>query len=109
MLVTMPLTEYQRQRVISLWTGGKITKAEIRRTLASEGVFTSHQTITNTITRWQETRSIQDRSRIGQVKKIPPAHYRFIDAAMADNDELTASDLKSKLSKSLEKNRQHTV
>ena len=99
MLVTMPLTEYQRQRVISLWTGGKITKAEIRRTLASEGVFTSHQTITNTITRWQETRSIQDRSRIGQVKKIPPAHYRFIDAAMADNDELTASDLKSKLSK----------
>ena len=95
----MPLSEYQRQRIISLWTGGGVTKAEIRRTLAREGVFTTHQTITSTITRWQATGSVQDRPRIGQVKTIPSAHYRFIDAAMADNDELTASGLKMLLVK----------
>lgn len=33
------------------------------------------------------------------MKTIPPAHYCFIDAAMADNDELTASDLKTQLVK----------
>lgn len=44
-------------------------------------------------TRWQVTGSIQDRSRIGQVKTIPPAHCCFNDAAVMDNDELTVSDL----------------
>ena len=95
----MPLSEYQRQRIISLWTGGGVTKGEIRRTLAREGVITTHHTITNTITRWQTTGSVQDRPQIGQVKAIPETHYRFIDAAMAENDELTASDLKVMLAK----------
>ena len=102
-VVTLPLSEYQQQRIISLWIGGGVTeveiKVEIRRTLAREGVFTTHQTITNTITRWQVTGSDQDRAHIGQVKAIPPAHCSFIDAAMANNHELTASDLKMLLAK----------
>ena len=95
----MPLSEYQRRRIIFLWTGGGVTKAKIKRTLAREGVFTTHQTITNTITRWQATGSVHDRQRIGQVKAIPPAYYHFIDATMTNNDELTASDLKMLLVK----------
>ena len=67
--------------------------------MAREGVFTTHQTITNTITRWQATGSAEDCPQIGQVKAILPAHYRFIDATIAENDELTASDLKMLLVK----------
>lgn len=77
MVVTLPLSEYQQQRKISLWIGGGVTKVEIkveiRRTLAREGVFTTHQTISNTITRWQVTGSDQDHAQIGEVKAIPPA------------------------------------
>ena len=99
--MTMPLSDFQRQRIISLWTqsDGKRTLTAIKKLLALEGVITTHQTIRNTITRWQETGSIRDRPQIGQAKTMPDSHYRLIDETMAENDECTAGDLKKLLFK----------
>ena len=97
----MPLTNYQRERTVSLWTqsGCTATIAKIKRELALEGIMTTHETVKNTITRWCATGSVCDRPRSGPPKKVPEAHYRCIDDAMAQDDELTASSLKNILEK----------
>ena len=59
----------------------------------------THETVENTITRWCATDSVCDRPRSGPSKKVPEAHYRYIDDAMAQDDELTASSLKNILEK----------
>lgn len=95
----MPLSNFQRQRIISLWTQPKKrTVTEIKRIMAHEGVFTTAQTIKNTIARWEETGTVRDRPRIGRRVMVPQSHYRFIDETMAENDECTASEMKKLLS-----------
>ena len=91
----MPLTDYQRKRIISLYleSDTKKTPVQIQRIMQSEGVQTSYQTVQRTIQRWKETGNYKDRSRKGGVKRVLEEHYRFIDEAMSKKDELTASDL----------------
>ena len=94
------MTTYQRERTIALWTqSSRRTVADVKRELALEGIITTHETVKNTITRWCATGSVRDRPRSGPPKKVPEAHYRCIDNAMAENDELTASALKDILKK----------
>ena len=45
--------------------------------------------------------SVNDCPRSGLPKKVPEDHYQCIDNAMAENDELTASDVKGVLSRNL--------
>ena len=73
--------------------------SRIARILATEGIFTTHQTVRNTIRRWQKTSSVRDLPRSGPLKRVPEIHYRCIDEAMTRNDELTASGLKDTFSK----------
>ena len=47
--------------------------------------------------RFKETGKFQDRKRSGRPKSIPDQHIKFIDEAIAEDDELTASDLLEKL------------
>ena len=91
------LNDYQRRRIISIWTQSeeKATFTELERVLAREGILTTCQTIKATIDRWQKTGSVRDCPRSGPPRKVPEEHYRCIDDVMAENDELTASDLKS--------------
>lgn len=59
-------SNFQRQRIFFLWIqSNKKTVTEINRILAQEGVFTTVQTIKNTITRWEETGSVRDQPQIG--------------------------------------------
>ena len=97
--MVMPLSDFERRRLISLWAqfNGQKTASQIKRALAQERDFTALQTIKDTITRWQEIGSVLDRPQNGQAKMIPLSHYRFIDDAMAENDEHTAGDLKKLL------------
>ena len=97
----MPLSDYQRTRIVSVWTqtGQKMTMTRIARVLATEGIVTTHQTIKSTITRWQKTGNVRDLPRSGPPKRVPESHYRCIDEAMTRNDELTASALKDILTK----------
>ena len=95
----MPLTEYQRGRIVALWTQyeGKWTLAQMRRVLALEGIVTTSPTISNTISRWRLTKNTRDLPKSGTPAKVLESHARFIDDAMAANDELTACDLKDLL------------
>ena len=72
---------------------------ELERILALEGILTTRQTIKATVNRWKKTGSVNDRPRSGPPKKVPEDHYRCIDNAMAENDELTPSDAKEVLIK----------
>ena len=100
-MVKMPLTNYQRERIVALWTkpGHKVMIAQVKRDLALEGIMTTHETVKNSITRWCATGSVCDRPRSGPLKKVPEAHYWCIDDAVVKNDELTASSLKDILTK----------
>ena len=55
-------TNYQRRRIISLWTLSKekATFTELERILALEGILTTHQTIKATVNRWKKTGSVND-------------------------------------------------
>lgn len=72
---------------------------EITRILAMEGVFTTCQSVKNTITKWQKTGSVRDLPRSRLPKRVLEIHYRCIDEAMTSNDEIAASGLKDILSK----------
>ena len=97
----MPFNDYQRMRIVALWTecDGKLSWSKMERTLSQEGIITTRQTIKNTINRWLKTGSVIDMPRTGAPKKVPLTHYRCIDEAMSTNDELTATDLKDILTK----------
>ena len=64
------------------------------RTLATEWLITTCQTVQNMIKRWQKTGCVRDYPRSGPPKRVPECHYRCMDEAKAENDELTASALK---------------
>ena len=72
---------------------------DVKRELDLEEIITTCETVKNTITRWCATGSVHDCTRSGPPRKVPVAHYRYIDSAMAENDELTASALKDILKK----------
>jgi len=76
-----------------------MTFTELERILAVEGILTTRQTIKATVNRWKKTGSVRDCPRSGPPQKVPDVHHRCIDDAMAENDELTASDLKDILVK----------
>ena len=65
--------------------------------MQEEGTVTTYQAVQRTILRWKETGGFKDRARSGRPKTVPEEHYRFIDAEMAKNDELTVTDLEQLL------------
>ena len=89
----MPLTKYERQRVVSIASDVRLKPGQIVHMLGAEGILTSSQTVMRTLTWWKETGSYEDRPKSGCPKTVPETHYRFIDEKMAENDELTALDL----------------
>ena len=107
----MPLSDYQRTRIVSVWTqtGQKMTMTRIARVLAMEGIVTTRQTIKRTITRWQKTGNVRDLPRSGPPKRVPESHYCCIDKAMTETDEITASTLKDILTEHLRQQTSNTV
>ena len=85
----MPLTDYQRRRIVSLHnlSEGKMTKTAIQKKLEAEGIYTTRQTVANTIARFQATGLVEDRHRSGRPRSVTEDMYRFIDEAMAEDDE----------------------
>ena len=61
--------------------------------MAQEGVFTTVQTIKNTIARWEETGTVRDQPRMRRRVTVLQSHYHFIDEAMAENDDCTTSEI----------------
>lgn len=96
----MPLSDYQRRRIVFLWTqsGEKKTFTKMETILAMDKIITTWQLIKATITRWQKTGSVRDLLRSGPPQTVPAFHYCCIDETKTKNDKLTASDLKDILS-----------
>ena len=91
----MPLMDFERQRIISIYIQSNTNKmpTQIARIMQEEGTQTTYQAVQRTISRWKEMEGYKDRPKSGRPKTVPEEHYRAIDAEMAKNDELTASDL----------------
>ena len=81
-----------RSRVISMWRDGfKLSK--IHRHLAEEGLAITKPSLCRLISKYKQTGSVADRRRTRPVKKLNDAHYRFIDNAMSQDDELSCPKL----------------
>ena len=92
----MTLNDYERRGIVFFvgsvsWENDNDKNA---RTLATEWIITTYQTVKNMIKIWQKTGCATDYPRSGPSKRVPECHYHCIDEAMAKNDELTASALK---------------
>lgn len=62
-----------------------------------EGIIVSRTSLCLLIKKFKSTGSVADYRPIPRPKKLKNEHYRFIDEKMAENDELTARELLSKL------------
>ena len=85
-----------RHRICHLRKAG-LSSSEIRKRLMQEGVQISRTSLYNLWRKYRDTGTVVDRHRRKQPSKLNADHYRFIDDAMAENDELTARRLREKL------------
>ena len=77
-----------RNRVVSLWKSGfKISKIQNR--LLKENITVSKKSLCLLLRKYRQTGSVADYRTTKPPKKLQENHYRFIDNAMADNDELS--------------------
>ena len=67
--------------------------SKIRARLLEEGVAVYKKLLCLNICKYKLTGSVADRRIYKPPKKLNDAHYRFIDNAMAENDELSAPKL----------------
>ena len=91
------MTIQTRARVVDMWRSG-LKLSKIQERLREEDVSVSKQALCMLIRKHKETGSIQDRRRSERAKKLGEEHYRYIDTAMAGNDELSAPKLHAMLS-----------
>jgi len=61
--------------------------------LLEEGVVVSKTSLCLNICKYKLTGSVADNRTYKPLKKLNNTHYRFIDNAMAENDELSAPKL----------------
>ena len=84
------------QRVVYLKSRGYTYKT-IRERLKTEGVCVSTKSLYLLVAKYRQTKSVTDRPRRAVSKILGNEHYRFIDEALATNDELTSRQLRTML------------
>jgi len=80
-----------RSRVISMWKNGCLSK--IRARFLEEGVAVSKKSLCLNIRKYRLMGLVADCRTYKQPKKLNDAHYRLIDNAMAENNELSVPKL----------------
>ena len=75
-----------------MWKNG-YRLSKIWACLLEEGVAVSKTSLCWNIRKYKLTGLVADRRTYKPLKKLNDAHYRFIDNAMAENDELSAPKL----------------
>ena len=85
-----------RSRVVSLWKS-RLTLSKIQKRLLEENLYVSKKSLCVLIQKYRKTGSVADYRPTKPPKKLKEDHYRFIDQAMAENDELSISRLHQKL------------
>ena len=88
----MRLNIQTRERVVNLKKQGYTYKA-IRERLQEEGITVSIKTLYLLLAKYNHTKSVTDRPRGKKQKLLSDEHYRLIDNALCENDELTTRQL----------------
>ena len=86
------MTNDTRCRVVLLWKKG-LTLRGIQKGLAEEGTTVSIVSICKLIKKFKLTNSVQDCRTYKPPRTLVEEHLRFIDESMADNPELTGTQL----------------
>ena len=81
-----------RTRVIELWRRNYRLK-NIQGHLNAEGIEISKKSLCLLISKYKNTGTVADARTRTRPRKLQEEHYRFIDDAMADNDQLTSRQL----------------
>ena len=85
-----------RSRVVHLKAEG-FTYKQIQKRLEDEGIRVSVKSLYQLVTKHRATMSVLDRTRGRAPKILQGEHYKFIDQALTDNDELTTRQLRTLL------------
>ena len=85
-----------RLRIIGMWQRN-VTQRAIRSILAEEGIHVSLVSTCRLIRKFRETKSVLDHRTNKSPKILTEEQHRFIDNAMANNNELTGTQLRDKL------------
>ena len=89
-----------RQRVVLLWKSGMKIK-DIHRQLREENTVTSETLLYLLIAKYAKCGKVSNIKRSSRPSILGNEHYKFIDNAMEEDDELTAYKLHCKLKKTL--------
>ena len=73
------------------------TYKQIQKRLEDEGIRVSVKSLYQLVTKHRATMSVLDRTRGRAPKILQGEHYKFIDQALTDNDELTTQQLRTLL------------
>ena len=92
----MRLNLETRARVVHLNQEGHSYK-DIQKRLAEEGISVTVKTLYLLVTKFRQTNSVVDRPRAAVPKILNEEHYREIDSALSENDELTSRQLRALL------------
>lgn len=92
----MRLDVQTRARVIRLKEEG-YTYKRIRERLLEEGTSVSVKSLYLLVAKYKRTKSVLDRPRAAIPKILRDEHYREIDKALSENDEMTSRQLRTML------------
>ena len=81
-----------RATVVELWRRS-FELIDIRAHLLAEGIKVLKKSLCVLIGQYKRTGSVADERKTRRPRKLGDEHLRFIDDAMAENDELTSSQL----------------
>ena len=91
------LSLYARERIVSLLSTNT-SVVRITKSLNEEGIKVSRSAVNLFICRFRKTEILHDAPRSGRKLKLSDEQITFIDQKMRENDELTAAEIKQKLS-----------
>ncbi|CAB4007133.1 Transposable element Tcb2 transposase [Paramuricea clavata] len=91
------LSQYARNRVISLRMANNSIVNIVRILQEEDGIKTSRTSVSSFIARYQRTGSIDDAQRSGRKSILSEEDVSFIDEKMKANDELTSGEIQKLL------------
>ena len=93
----MVLSDYAKLRILSLhWKGYKISSI-VEHLVLEDSIIVSKQSVRLFLKRYSDRGTIARKEGSGLPPKLSPAALEVIDTAMKEDDELTATQLQSKL------------
>lgn len=91
------LTVQRRQHILDLWDQGVSTTDIVRKLQDEEGLKVDRETVRNTVSRWNNHKTVFDLPRRKVKGKLAEEHLTFIDNIINENREITSVGIKREL------------